>query len=262
MLPLPCVLCTEDSCKVRLSCRRDEELWPDLTSLVDVFGEDEDSSVDCILHGDDLALAVAECEVVVEEPAAELVRSHVLVSLRQDLAEGAGGEVSFCCFDGLTEGCDRALGFYFCFGLGACRSFLLEAYKRVDHGVGVGEHVFDGGRCGVYAVLADGGQNLFDYPGFELFGCGELGVEDQSVEVAFGDEACFLCASEVVDDGVMNCYTLAVTSQCVIRILVSEGDCYVLATEKWFTVLCCGGADISVLVGKDGDDLVYGCSPS
>lgn len=105
------MLCAEDSCKVRLSCRCDEKLWPDLAGLVDAFGEDEDSSVDSVLHGDDLALAVTECEVVVEEPPAELVGSHVLDGLRQDLAEGAGCEVSFCCFDGFAEGCDRALGF-------------------------------------------------------------------------------------------------------------------------------------------------------
>lgn len=84
------MLCAEDVSEVRLSCRCDEELWPDLTGLVDVFGEDEDSSVDSVLHGDDLALAVAEREVVVEEPATELVGSHVLVGLRQDLAEGTG----------------------------------------------------------------------------------------------------------------------------------------------------------------------------
>lgn len=115
MSPLPCVLCAEDSCEVGLASGRDEELWPDLTSLVDAFGEDEDSSVDCVLHGDDLALAVAECEVVVEEPPAELVGSHGGDGVRQNLAEGAGCEVSFCCFDGFAEGCDRALGFDFCF---------------------------------------------------------------------------------------------------------------------------------------------------
>lgn len=134
----------------------DEELWPDLTGLVDAFGEDEDSSVDGVLHGDDLALPVAECEVVGEEPPAELVRSHVLVSIRQNLAEGAGCEVSFCCFDGLAEGCDRALGFDFCFCLSACSSFFLEGGRQLDDDVGVGDHVFDGGWCGVHAVLADG----------------------------------------------------------------------------------------------------------
>lgn len=80
-----------------------------------------------ILHGGDLALAVAECEVVVEEPSTELVRSHVLVGLRQNLAEGTGCEVSFCCFDGFAEGCDRALGFDFCFGLVAADDDLVEA---------------------------------------------------------------------------------------------------------------------------------------
>lgn len=90
-----CVLCAQDACEVGLSCGCDEELRPDLTRRVDAFSQDEDSSVDCILHGNDLALAVAECEVVVEEPSTELVGSHVLVGFRQDLAEGAGCEVSF-----------------------------------------------------------------------------------------------------------------------------------------------------------------------
>ena len=109
-------LLAEDVCEVGLSRGCDEKLWPHLTGLVDAFGEDEDSSVDGVLHGDDLALPVAECEFVVEEPPAELVGSHVLASLRQDLAEGAGCEVSFCCFDGTSEGCDRPLCFDFCFG--------------------------------------------------------------------------------------------------------------------------------------------------
>lgn len=182
------VLCAQDASEVGLAGGRDEQLWPDLARRVDAFSEDEDSSVDCTLHGDDLALAVAECEVVVEEPAAELVGAYVLVGLRQDFAEGAGCEVSFCCFDGLAEGCDRALGFDFCFGLDACRSFLLESCCELDDDVRVGDHVFDGGRGGVHAVLADGGQDFVSYPCFKLFGCWELGVEDQSVEVAFGDE--------------------------------------------------------------------------
>lgn len=93
----------EDAGEVGLASRRDEELLPDLTGLVDAFGEDKDSPFDFVLHGDDLALPVAECEVVVEEPPAELVGSHVLVSLRQNLAECAGCEVSFCCFDGFAD---------------------------------------------------------------------------------------------------------------------------------------------------------------
>ena len=98
------VLCAQDACKVGLASGRDEELWPDLTSRVDTLSQDEDSSVDCVLHGDDLALPVAEREVVVEEPLAELVGPHGGDGLRQDLAEGAGGEVSVCGFDGFTEG--------------------------------------------------------------------------------------------------------------------------------------------------------------
>ena len=153
--PLPCVLCAQDASEVGLPFGCDEELWPDLTGLVDAFGEDEDASVDGVLHGDDFALAVAECEVVVEEPAAELVGSHVLDSLRQNLAEGAGCEVSFCCFDGFAEGCDRALCFDFCFCLGACSSFFFEGGRQLDDDVRVGDHVFDGGRGGVHAMLAN-----------------------------------------------------------------------------------------------------------
>ena len=109
----------------------------------------------------------------------------------------------------MTRSCDRALGFDFCFGLGACRSFLFEVGEELDCHVGVSDHGVDGEGCGVHAVLADGGQDLIDNPCFELFGCWELGVEDQSVEVTFGDEACFLCASETVEDGVTNRYPTA-----------------------------------------------------
>jgi hypothetical protein len=111
------------------------------------------------------------------------------VSLRQDLAEGAGCEVSFCCFDGFAEGCDRALCFDFCFGLCACCSFFLEGGEELDCHVGIGNHLFDGGRCGVHAVVADGGENLFEYPAFECLGFGEFTVGDESVEVWLGDEA-------------------------------------------------------------------------
>lgn len=83
-------LLAEDSCEVGLSCGCDEELWPNLTGRVDAFGEDEDSSVDSVLHGDDFALAVAECEVVVEEPAAELVGSHVFLVFDRILPKALG----------------------------------------------------------------------------------------------------------------------------------------------------------------------------
>lgn len=55
--------------------------------------------------------------MILPRPSTELVGSHVLVGLRQYLAEGTGCEVSFGCFDGSSEGGDRALGFDFCFGL-------------------------------------------------------------------------------------------------------------------------------------------------
>lgn len=144
--------------------------------LVDAFGEDEDSSVDCILHGDDLALAVAECEVVVEGPPAELVRSHGLDGFRQDLAEGAGCEVSFCCFDGFAEGSDRALGFDFCFCLGAGCSFFFEGCEEFDRHVGIGNHLFDGG------VFADGGEDFAGDPALECLSSFDLGTEDCCVE--------------------------------------------------------------------------------
>lgn len=153
-------------------------MWPDLAGCVDAFGEGEDASVDGILHGDDLALPVAECEVVVEEPATELVGSHVLDSIRQNLAEGAGCEVSFCCFDGFAEGCDRALGFDFCFCFGACCSFFFEGCEEFDCHVGVGDHVFDGGWCGVHAVFADGRQDFASDLALEGLGSFNLGTKD------------------------------------------------------------------------------------
>lgn len=160
------MLCTEDSCEVGLASGCDEELWPDLSVLVDALSQDEDAPVDCVLHGDDLALAVTECEVVVEEPPAELVGPHVLVSLRQDLAEGAG--------------------------------------------------------C----------------------------------EVAFGDEARFLCASEAVDDGVVFYHPTAVIQNCLGGSRVSEDACYVIAAEERFSIFCRDGANVVTFLGK-GDDLVH-----
>ena len=191
-----CVLCAQDACKVGLSCGRDEELGPDLTSRVDTLSQDKDSSVDSVLHGNDLALAVAEREVVVEEPPAELVGPHGLDGLRQDLAEGAGCEVSFCCFDGLAEGCDRALGFDFCFCLGACCSFLLEGCEEADSHVGVGDDGVDGGGCRVHAVLADGGQDLACYPTSECTSAFDLGTKDCVVQPAFRYYCQVLCSAK------------------------------------------------------------------
>lgn len=259
-------LLAEDSCEVGLSSRCDEELWPDLTRGVDAFGEDEDSSVDCILHGDDLALPVAECEVVVEEPATELVRSHVLVGLRQYLAEGAGCEVSFCCFDGFAKGCDRALGFYFCFGFGACCSFLFEGGEESDGHVGVGDHGVDGGRCGVHSVFADGGEYLINYPCFELFGFWEFGVEDQAVDVPFGDESNLLGSTWSLK-GVVFHDPLAVSLESVRRVRVSEDGGYVFSAEEGCAVFC-HNADVVAEVVEDGDvvhqlfsfvELLLGC---
>lgn len=192
------VLSAQDASEVGLPLWRDEELRPDLTSRVDTLSQCEDSSVDGVLHGDDLALPVAECEVVVEEPLAELVGAHGLDGLRQDLAEGAGGEVSFCCFDGFAEGCDRALGFDFCFCLGSCGSFFLEGCRQLNDDVGVGDHVFDGGGCGVHAVLADGGEDFAGDPATECLGLGLVGSDDDFVEAGFVDDCELLGASRGV----------------------------------------------------------------
>lgn len=175
------VLCAQDVGEVGLAGWCDEELRPDLTGRVDAFCEDEDSSVDGVLHGDDFALAVAECKVVVEEPSTELVGSHGFDGFRQDFAEGAGCEVSFCGFDGFAEGCDGALGFDFCFGFGACCSFFFEGCEEFDCHVGVGDHVFDGGWCGVHAVFADGGEDFACDPALEGFGFRLAGHEDDFV---------------------------------------------------------------------------------
>ena len=196
------MLCAQDVCEVGLSCGCDEELWPDLTGWVDTLSQGEDSSVDGILHGGDLALAVAECEVVVEEPAAELVGSLVLVSLRQNLAEGAGCEVSFCCFDGSSEGCDRALGFDFCFCFGACCSFLFEGGEEADSHVGVGDDGVDGGWCGVHAVLADGGEDFAGDLAAELCSFRLVAADDDFVETCLVDGPCLLYLSPSIRDGV------------------------------------------------------------
>lgn len=112
-------------------------------------------------------------------------------SQRQNLLGPMVGMVFFCCFDGSSEGCDRSL----CFGFGSCCSLLFKASCDLDDEVWVGEGFLDGFGGEVAAVLADGGEDFVDYPCFELFCFGELGVEDQSVEVTFGDEAGLLCST-------------------------------------------------------------------
>lgn len=101
----------------------------------------------------------------------------VFDGFRQDLAEGAGCEVSFCCFDGFAEGCDRALCFDFCFCLGACCSFFFELCEEFDCHVRVGDHVFDGGWCGVHAVFADGGEDFAGDPALEFAGVVDFGAK-------------------------------------------------------------------------------------
>lgn len=101
---------------------------------------------------------------------------------------------------GRDEGCDRALCFDFCFGLGACCSFFLEAHKRVDHDVGVGEHVFDGGWRGVHAVLADRGEDFRGHPATELHCFWLVTADDDFVESRLVDEQGFLFVPYFVDD--------------------------------------------------------------
>lgn len=75
----------------------------------------------------------------------------------------------------------RALGFDFCFGFGAGCSFFFEGGEESNGHVGVGNLVFDGGRCGVHAVLADGGEDFACDPALEGFGFRLAGHEDDFV---------------------------------------------------------------------------------
>lgn len=86
--------------------------------------------------------------------------------------------------------------FDFCFGLGACGfgsgallSFFFEGGEELDHRVGVGDHLFDGGRGGVHAVLADGGEDFRGHPAAELAGAFDLGAKDSVVQSAL----CYHC---------------------------------------------------------------------
>nr|DAR77947.1 MAG TPA: hypothetical protein [Caudoviricetes sp.] len=92
-----------------------------------------------------------------------------------DLVEGAVCGVSFCCFDGLAEGSDRALGFDFCFGLGVCCSFFLEGCEEPDG------HVVDDVRRVASHISgvgdSQGGADIFeDKPGFVLIVCHDADV--------------------------------------------------------------------------------------
>lgn len=79
-------------------------------------------------------------------------------------------------------------------GSDACCSFFLESCRELDDDVGVGDHLFDGGRCGVHAVLADGGEDFSGDLALEGLGFRLAGHEDDLVESRFGDDICLLGA--------------------------------------------------------------------
>ena len=79
-------------------------------------------------------------------------------------------------------------------------------------------------------MAADGGQDLVDNPGFEVLGCGELGGEDEPVQVTFGDEPGALHTTSGFK-GVVNHHPLAVLFDCVGRILVPQGGSHITAAE-------------------------------
>lgn len=59
-----------------------------------------------------------------------------------------------------------------------------------------------------------------------------------------------------------SCVLSMMAGQGVFGVVVSECGCYVIGAEEGCAIFCRDGADVGVLVGKDGDDLVYCCSPS
>ena len=60
----------------------------------------------------------------------------------------------------------------------------------------------------VAAMAADGREHLVEHPSLETLGVGELGVGDEAVDVALGDEAHLLFLSSLVNDGVAKCDTV------------------------------------------------------
>lgn len=94
----------------------------------------------------------------------------------------------------MRERGDRALGFDFCFCLCACCSFFFEGCEEFDCHVGVGDHVFDGGWCGIHAVFADRRQDFAGDPALERLSFRLAGHEDDLVESSFCDDVCLLSA--------------------------------------------------------------------
>ena len=71
-----------------------------------------------------------------------------------------------------------------------------------------------------------------------------------------GGDAGRLAASQAINDGVVFYHPTAVQLESVRRVLISKGDCYVLATEEGCAVLCGDSANVGVLVGEV-DDVVH-----
>ena len=80
-------------------------------------------------------------------------------------------------------------------------------------------------------MAADRGKDLVDNPGFEVLGCGELGGEDEPVQVTFGDEPGFLSATERIRDGVVKRHPTAMLLDSVHSVGITEHSGYIFSAK-------------------------------
>lgn len=84
---------------------------------------------------------------------------------------------------------------------------------------------------GVHAVAADGREDVVEHPCLELLGGGQLGGDNQPVQVALADEPDLLDATSRLK-GVVFHDPLAVTCQGIFRVGVAEGGGHIPAVEQ------------------------------
>lgn len=102
---------------------------------------------------------------------------------------------------------------------------------------------------GVHAVTADGREDVVEHPRLELPGDGQLGGDDQPVQVAFADEPDLLDATSRFK-GVVIHDSLAVTRQGIFRVGVAEGGRHVLAVEQDLPARGDGSDRTELVVGE------------